>query len=115
MESYNFSNHSARGGRKINFIDEEETKSEKRFNLCFSGMSDNNSTHATDAEFTPDSELGEDSCFSNRLDIIMEKGESQYEQPRLRTDEEVRYHRAILEAKSRAYDQEAERINDVKA
>lgn len=78
-------------------------------------MSDNNSTHATDAEFTPDSDLGEDSCFSNRLDIIMEKGESQYEQPRLRTDEEVRHHRAILEAKSRAYDQEAERINDVKA
>ena len=114
MESYNFNSHSARGGRKIHFDDQEETKSEKRFNLSFAGVSDNCSTHASDAAFTPNSELAEES-FGAQLEVIMEKGESKYEMPRLRTDEEVRYHTAILDAKSRAYDHEAERINDVKA
>ena len=114
MENYNYISHSARGGRKIHFDDQEETKSEKRFNLSFAGVSDNCSTHATDAEFTPNSELAEES-FAAQMEVIMEKGESKYETPRLRTDEEVRHHRAILDAKSRAYDEEAERINDVHA
>ena len=114
MESYNYISHSARGGRKIHFDDQEETKSEKKLNVSFAAVSDNCSTHATDAEFTPNSELAEES-FGAQMEVIMEKGESQYEMPRLRTDEEVRHHRAILSAKSRAYDHEAERINDVHA
>ena len=119
MESYNFNHisHSARGGHKIHFDDQEETKSEKKHNISFANVSDNCSTHAsTDAEYSPDrKDVEEDSCFGTQLNVIMEKGESTYEQPRLRTDEEVRHHRAILDAKSRAYDEEAERINDVKA
>ena len=114
MESYNYISHSARGVRKVQFDDQEEIKGEKRFNLSFANVSDSCSTHATDAEFTPSSDFG-DEGFGSRLEVIMEKGESQYEQPRTRTHEEVDYHRAILAAKSRAFDENAEEINAVHA
>ena len=100
--------------RKVHFDDQEEVKSEKKFNLSFAGVSDNASTHATDAEYTPDSDFtGEN--FGTQLNVILEKGESQYEAPRLRTDDEVNMLRAKLAAKSAAYDDEADYINGVRA
>ena len=81
MASYNYISHTPRGsGPKVHFDDQEEIKSEKRFNLSFANVSDNASTHATDAEFTPHTPGSdfEDDSFGTKLNVILEKGESQY-------------------------------------